>query len=157
LLLTPESDFGKDGTEAMSPRRKWSPRKAAMSDPISDSLKPRPDQRPSDERFPTPWALERRDRDTYIRDAGENSVACDMPYYPWIETEAMPLIVHRVNSFDSLLEACRAAKEHVAELREAWQRGCISEHDGKGGTRSNRNADLDLMLSRAISSAEKQP
>lgn len=36
-----------------------------------------------------------------------------------------------------LMEALRRAKVHVDELADAWQRGCISEHDGLGGTRSN--------------------
>jgi hypothetical protein len=44
--------------------------------------------------------------------------------------------------------AIAVASEHVKELRDAWQRGCIRETDGKGGTRSNRNADVDLMLAR---------
>ncbi len=37
--------------------------------------------------------------------------------------------------------------DHLTELADAWQRGCITEHDGKGGTRSNRNAELlaDLL------------
>lgn len=41
-------------------------------------------------------------------------------------------------------------KEHLEELADAWQRGCISEHDGKGGTRSNRNMDLLVGVQRAL-------
>ena len=51
---------------------------------------------------------------------------------------------------EKLLLAAKSASEHVSELRDAWSRGCISEHDGKGGLRSNRNADVDLALHRAI-------
>ena len=36
----------------------------------------------------------------------------------------------------------RAMVGHLDELRDAWLRGVISEHDGKGGTRSNRNAEV---------------
>lgn len=51
-----------------------------------------------------------------------------------------------------LREAARESKQHVAELRDAWQRGIIRESDFaiKGGTRSNRNADLDAKLARAL-------
>ena len=52
-----------------------------------------------------------------------------------------------------LLAACEAASEHVQELREAWMTGALSECDGKGGTRSNRNVDVDCQLRKAIQSA----
>lgn len=55
---------------------------------------------------------------------------------------------------DALLAAAKAARKHIEELREAWERGCLSEHDGKGGTRSNRNADVDRQLRTAIAAAE---
>jgi hypothetical protein len=52
------------------------------------------------------------------------------------------------------LEAgCRAAYEHTSELRDAWMRGVLDEHDGKGGARSNRNVDVNVKL-RAL--LEKQ-
>lgn len=56
---------------------------------------------------------------------------------------------------DALLVAAHSAESHIAELREAWERGCISEHDGKGGTRSNRNADVLAEIDAAIRKAEK--
>ena len=43
-----------------------------------------------------------------------------------------------------------AARDHVAELAEAWERGALSERDGKGGERSNRNADLLRRLRAAL-------
>lgn len=42
------------------------------------------------------------------------------------------------------------ANEHLSELREAWQRGCISEHDGHGGRRSNRNVDVQVKVSAIL-------
>lgn len=91
-----------------------------MSDPISDSLKPRPDQGPSDERFPTPWSMS-GSAVPKILDAEGDKVASAQRYYPYIKESAMPFIVHRVNSFDSLLEACRAT------LRRGC--GCCSPKD----------------------------
>lgn len=44
---------------------------------------------------------------------------------------------------------------HLTELAEAWQRGCISEHDGLGGTRSNRNADVLRKLDRIKADVER--
>ena len=40
--------------------------------------------------------------------------------------------------------------EHCEELRQAWERGALDEHDGKGGTRSNRNYDLVIELERFL-------
>ena len=47
----------------------------------------------------------------------------------------------------------QAAFEHVAELRQAWHSGALSEHDGKGGMRSNRNADVYKALKAALEPA----
>lgn len=47
------------------------------------------------------------------------------------------------------VRALKATTDHCAELAEAWSRGCISEHDAKGGTRSNRNWDA-VMEARAV-------
>lgn len=55
---------------------------------------------------------------------------------------------------DDLLAACEAALAHVEELRDAWMRGAISECDGRGGTRSNRNVDVENQLRAAIQKAE---
>ena len=49
-----------------------------------------------------------------------------------------------------LEEALRDAKAHVDEMEEAWARGVISEHDGKGGTRSNRNVAVARALRAAL-------
>ncbi len=42
------------------------------------------------------------------------------------------------------------AYDHISELADAWQRGCIREHDGKGGTRQNRNADLLVAIRKSL-------
>ena len=55
-----------------------------------------------------------------------------------------------------LLESCKAALDHVHELEEAWHTGALSEHDGKGGTRSNRNIDVRQALRDAITKATTQ-
>ena len=46
--------------------------------------------------------------------------------------------------------ACRDALEHVQELREAWSSGAICESDGRGGTRSNRNVDVEVLLRASL-------
>lgn len=51
--------------------------------------------------------------------------------------------------------AARYALIHVQELREAWRTGAISEHDGKGGSRSNRNVDVEVKLTKALNSLSK--
>jgi hypothetical protein len=64
------------------------------------------------------------------------------------------LIVRAVNNFDSLLAACKAAEDHIMELKEAWLRGCINETDGVGGLRSNRNVAVDSLLRAAIAATK---
>lgn len=54
----------------------------------------------------------------------------------------------------ALVAAAQEVDIHLAELEDAWSRGALSEHDGKGGTRSNRNADLRRRLTRALLAAE---
>lgn len=58
-----------------------------------------------------------------------------------------------------LLEVCAEVIEHLEELRYAWERGCISEHDGKGGTRSNRNAELlhNLRVATKLARERRRP
>lgn len=114
-----------------------------MSDPISASLKPRPDERPSDERFPTPWSMS-GSAVLKILDAEGDKVASAQRYYPYIKESAMPFIVHRVNAFDSLLEACRRVRDSLRK-----------EQDYRGGGIGLQNALSELC--DAISSAEKQP
>ena len=49
-----------------------------------------------------------------------------------------------------LIEAAQDALTHVSELREAWQRGNIHEFDNQGGTRSNRNVEVEAKLQKAL-------
>lgn len=58
-------------------------------------------------------------------------------------------IVSRDKRIQVLESALVNAALHVEELRDAWERGCIHETDGKGGTRSNRNMDVVLELAAA--------
>lgn len=43
--------------------------------------------------------------------------------------------------------------DHLDELTEAWQRGVISERDGNGGARSNRNVELASALRKHLNAA----
>jgi hypothetical protein len=45
--------------------------------------------------------------------------------------------------YKALMERVRT---HLEELAEAWRRGALTEHDGGGGTRSNRNWELVVEL-----------
>lgn len=56
-----------------------------------------------------------------------------------------------------LRKACKKALYHVRELREAWMTGALSEHDGKGGLRSNRNVDVESQLSAALRASAPEP
>ena len=51
----------------------------------------------------------------------------------------------------ALRTALEPAQSHCEELREAWERGALDEHDGQGGTRSNRNVKVLLALRAALS------
>ena len=53
-----------------------------------------------------------------------------------------------------LVTACKVALAHVEELREAWRTGALSERDGHGGTRSNRNVEVEGQLRAAIAKAK---
>jgi len=57
---------------------------------------------------------------------------------------------------DAMVKVLGIALEHVQELREAWERGAISEHDGLGGTRSNRNVTVETIL-RAVLAVPEPP
>jgi hypothetical protein len=48
------------------------------------------------------------------------------------------------------------AEAHLSELAEAWDCGALSEHDGLGGTRSNRNASLLVRLRAALAESQQQ-
>lgn len=58
---------------------------------------------------------------------------------------------------DRLLLASRNAWEWLDELRTAWMEGVFSEHDGKGGYRSNKNVDIEVALREAIDAASSTP
>lgn len=51
---------------------------------------------------------------------------------------------------EALRGSLEKALEHVLELEDAWQRGCVSEHDGKGGIRSNRNVEVRVAIRKAL-------
>lgn len=61
---------------------------------------------------------------------------------------------HLIAAAPELYEALQAALAHVSELREAWARGVLREHDALGGTRSNRNVDVENLLRAALQKAE---
>lgn len=61
-----------------------------------------------------------------------------------------------VNSFDDLVAACKAALDHVEELREAWESGAITERDGLGGTRSNRNVAIETQLRTVLEKVNEE-
>ena len=44
--------------------------------------------------------------------------------------------------YPELVAVGQKTLEHLNELAGAWQSGALSECDGKGGTRSNRNMDI---------------
>lgn len=67
-------------------------------------------------------------------------------------TEPVPICDHDA----ALLKACMSALEHIRELEQAWMTGAINECDGKGGTRSNRNAEVRVELAAAIAKAESK-
>jgi len=58
---------------------------------------------------------------------------------------------------EAMMKALKAAHSHVLELRDAWERGDISEHDGRGGTRSNRNVDVEVELRHLLARLEPEP
>lgn len=66
--------------------------------------------------------------------------------------EAQPPSGTGGQAVQAVIDAARKALVHVEELREAWRRGAISEHDGRGGTRSNRNVDVEVALRAALAS-----
>ena len=53
---------------------------------------------------------------------------------------------------DDVKAAMQLALNHVVEIREAWMTGALSDHDGKGGTRSTRNVEVEMALRAAIDS-----
>lgn len=49
-----------------------------------------------------------------------------------------------------LRETAKLALDHVRELEDAWRSGALTERDGKGGTRSNRNLEVRCSLETAL-------
>jgi len=64
----------------------------------------------------------------------------------------LPSLAHL--SLARLVKACGAARQHVHELEDAWQRGAIQDLDGKGGERSNRNIEVRNLLRAALAAKE---
>ena len=68
----------------------------------------------------------------------------------FLTDHGMPLGELDDNPEGAFTMACRKALEHVVELREAWRVGAITESDGQGGTRSNRNVEVEGLLRAAL-------
>ena len=56
------------------------------------------------------------------------------------DAEVGHVVVWRM--YEEAARLLREAHVHIEELRDAWERGVISEHDSSGGRRSNLNAEL---------------
>ena len=70
------------------------------------------------------------------------------------DTADAAFIMLACNAHDELVAALTFALAHVEELRDAWSRGAISEHDSfTGGTRSNRNVDVEVRIRAALAKA----
>ena len=65
-----------------------------------------------------------------------------------LRIETMAIII--AARLKPLVEAAESALSHTTELRDAWMRGSINECDGRGGTRSNRNVDVEVALRKAL-------
>jgi hypothetical protein len=61
----------------------------------------------------------------------------------------------QVEAAEQLAAAAKEAVLHIDELGIAWRRGVLSEHDGQGGIRSNRNWDVEKSLHNALAAWEK--
>lgn len=49
-----------------------------------------------------------------------------------------------------LRETAELALAHVRELEDAWRSGALTERDGNGGARSNRNLEVRCRLETAL-------
>lgn len=70
--------------------------------------------------------------------------------HDWDEYESKDGEYVKWSDVAPMIEALKNAHAHVAELREAWERGSIREIDNLGGTRSNRNVDVEVELRKVI-------
>lgn len=59
------------------------------------------------------------------------------------------LAIQKAKGTAKLKDVLEATIAHLGELADAWMTGALDEHDGKGGTRSNRNVEI-IELLRAI-------
>jgi hypothetical protein len=50
----------------------------------------------------------------------------------------------------TMLNVLIVVKKHIDDLADAWMRGGLYDRDGSGGTRSNRNADVQRLLEKVI-------
>jgi len=67
-----------------------------------------------------------------------------------LTTDLYDRITARDERIAELEAALRFAHAHIDELCDAWERGVISEHDGRGGLRSNRNAAVEILKASDI-------
>ena len=90
---------------------------------------------------------------------GNARVVIPVGDYNLISTD-IPLLLGEIAALKAenaeLRTAAGYALEHVSELEDAWMRGCITEHDGKGGMRSNRNVDVRIALRAALDAAKEK-
>lgn len=73
-----------------------------------------------------------------------------------IEVDVLKREAEFLRRFEEMQTALIAALGHVQELRDAWERGVISEHDGLGGTRSNRNVDVEVRLRSLLGGLDRK-
>lgn len=74
--------------------------------------------------------------------------------------DAMPEFAEEFREYQKvrdLVDAANDALQHVEELREAWRTGALDERDGQGGTRSNRNVDVEVKLRRTLDALGIEP
>jgi len=114
---------------------------------------------------PLPWAMrsvkEGRSTEWFVQTSGGDlalppKLVCTV-YQTTRQAKAIAEhIVRSANSHDAMVAAMQAMIDHCEELREAWQRGALSEHDALGGTRSNRNVDVLVQAREAMELATKE-
>lgn len=119
-------------------------------------MKARSTKKPPKTHSPFPWKVVREAdnagwRSLCIADA-DGEIIANLVMQPGADNEAENAAA--IASVGGLVAACNAAIAHIEELRDAWMRGAIDERDGQGGTRSNRNGDVERMLRDAIAKAE---
>jgi hypothetical protein len=106
------------------------------------------------------WCFQHLSGDGKVTDVLEQSrpTAVHKVYPPHVSSKfsqylpctALPFEDWAAARIERLETVTQLALDHVLELEEAWRTGALSEHDGKGGTRSNRNADVRLALRKAL-------